>query len=331
MDINEKIFIAGSNGMVGGAIKTLLKKKGYGEPKFGGKLLCPSRKELDLLDFDSIINWFNLNKPSIVILAAAKVGGILANSTKPYDFIFENLRIQTNIIEASRKFGIKKLLFLGSSCIYPKFSEQPIKEEYLLNSELESTNEWYAIAKIAGVKLCEALNLQYGFDVISLMPCNLYGIGDNYNTNTSHVIPALIKKFFTAKEKNHKNVVCWGTGAPLREFLYVDDLAEACIFTLNNWSISKSKLYLGNTSKKVSWLNVGSGSEISIKKLSERICELVGYQGDIVWDNKMPDGTPRKILDNSKIRSLGWQPKIELEEGLKLAIKDFETNLYSKK
>ena len=307
----------------------MLKKRGYGDSRLGGKLLCPSRKELDLLDFESLRNWFSLNQPSIVIIAAAKVGGILANSTKPYDFIFENLRIQTNLIEVSRKFCVKKLLFLGSSCIYPKFSKQPIKEEYLLNSELESTNEWYAIAKIAGVKLCEALNLQYEFDAISLMPCNLYGIGDNYNLNSSHVIPALINKFFTAKKKNHKCVVCWGTGTPLREFLYVNDLAEACIFTLNNWSISKSKLYFGNSSKKMSWLNVGSGKEISIKELSEKIANLVEYEGEIVWDHKMPDGTPRKILDNSKIKSLGWKPNIELDEGLKLVIEDFKTNIYS--
>lgn len=321
--INEKIFIAGSNGMVGGAIKNLLKKKGYGNSKLGGELLCPCRKELNLLDFDSVKKWFNLNKPTILILAAAKVGGILANSTKPYEFIYQNLIIETNIIEASRLIGVKKLLFLGSSCIYPKFSKQPIKEEYLLTSELELTNQWYALAKIAGIKLCEALNLQYGFDAISLMPCNLYGVGDNYDPISSHVIPALINKFYTAKKKNQSKVVCWGTGNPLREFLYVDDLAEACIFALNNFSLTKD-----DSLKKTSWLNVGSGNEISIKRLSEIIAELVGYEGKIDWDHSMPDGTPRKILDSSKINSLGWKPKIKLKKGLNLAIEDYVKNKY---
>ena len=323
MEINERIFIAGSNGMVGGAIKNLLKKKGYCNSKLGGELLCPSRKELDLLNFDEVKKWFYKNKPSIVILAAAKVGGILANSTKPYEFIFENLKIETNVIEASRLHGVKKFLFLGSSCIYPKFSEQPIKEEYLLKSELEKTNEWYAIAKIAGIKLCEALNLQYGFDAISLMPCNLYGINDNYDPNTSHVIPALIQKFYTAKQKKQPEVVCWGTGRPLREFLYVDDLAEACIFALNNFSLKEH-----DALKKTAWLNVGSGNEISIKRLSEIIVELIGYEGKIVWDDTMPDGTPRKILDNTKIFSLGWRPKIELKEGLILTIEDYKKNKF---
>ena len=323
IEINEKIFIAGSNGMVGGAIKNLLKKRGYGNSKLGGELLCPCRKELNLLDFVSVKKWFNLNKPTILILAAAKVGGILANSTKPYEFIYQNLIIETNIIEASRLIGVKKLLFLGSSCIYPKFSEQPIKEEYLLTNELEQTNQWYALAKIAGIKLCEALNLQYGFDAISLMPCNLYGVGDNYDPSSSHVIPALIHKFYTAKKKNQSKVVCWGTGNPLREFLYVDDLAEACIFALNNFSLTKD-----DSIKKTSWLNVGSGNEISIKRLSEIIAELVGYEGKIDWDDNMPDGTPRKILDSSKINSLGWKPKIKLKKGLNLAIEDYVKNKY---
>ena len=323
MELNERIFIAGSNGMVGGAIKNLLNKKGYGNSKFGGILLCPCRKELDLLNFDEVKQWFLKNKPSIVILAAAKVGGILANSTNPYQFIYENLKIETNVIEASRLHGVKKFVFLGSSCIYPKLSEQPIKEEYLLKGELEPTNEWYAIAKIAGIKLCEALNLQYGVDAISLMPCNLYGINDNYDPNTSHVIPALIHKFYTAKQKKQPEVVCWGTGSPLREFLYVDDLAEACIFALNNFSLKED-----DSLKKTVWLNVGSGNEISIKRLSEIIIELIGYEGKVVWDDTMPDGTPRKILDNRRIRSLGWQPKIDLYQGLKLAIDDYKMNFY---
>ena len=212
---------------------------------------------------------------------------------------------------------------MGSSCIYPKFSKQPIKEEYLLTSELEPTNEWYAMAKIAGIKLCEALNLQYGLDTLSLMPCNLYGVGDNYNPLTSHVIPALINKFYSAKHTNKSKVICWGTGSPLREFLYVDDLAEACIFILNHWPYSQV-----NSSERISCLNVGSGSEISIKKLSEIIIEFVGYKGDVFWDNDMPDGTPRKILDTSKMRSLGWEPKIKLREGLKFTIEDYVKNVH---
>ena len=218
INYDEKIFIAGSSGMVGSSIKRTLIKKFYGKNNYKGKLLCPNRNELDLLDFSDVKSWFSLNKPNVVIIAAAKVGGINANYTKPYEFIYENLSIQTNLIEASKKYGVKKLLFLGSSCIYPKISKQPIKEEYLLESSLEPTNQWYAIAKIAGLKLCEALNKQYGLNFISLMPCNLYGVGDNYNLQTSHVIPALINKFFSAKVKNQKKVTCWGTGKPYREF-----------------------------------------------------------------------------------------------------------------
>tara|TARA_B100000212_G_scaffold286961_1_gene227717 strand:+ start:324 stop:1325 length:1002 start_codon:yes stop_codon:yes gene_type:complete len=329
MNYDEKIFIAGASGMVGSAIKRLLIKKGYGDKKYGGEILCPNRFDLDLLNYESVKKWFSSNNPSIVILAAAKVGGILANSSQPYEFIFENLRIETNIIEASRLFGIKKLVFLGSSCIYPKFSRQPIKEEYLLSSELEKTNECYAIAKIAGLKLCEALRVQYDFDSISLMPCNLYGPGDNYNPETSHVIPALINKFYSAKKNRVKKVSCWGTGSPLREFLYVDDLAEACIFILKDWSQSENKLLFEDYMKKNSWLNIGSGHEISIKSLSEMIAEIIGYQDEISWDKRMPDGTPRKILDNTKINSLGWEPKIKLEDGLRMTIEDFEKNIYN--
>ena len=328
MNHNERIFIAGATGMVGSAIKKLLIKKGYGNKKDGGAILSPNRLDLDLLDYEIVKKWFSLNNPSIVIIAAAKVGGILANSTQPYEFIFENLKIETNIIEASRLFGVKKLLFLGSSCIYPKFSRQPIKEEYLLSSELEKTNEWYAIAKIAGVKLCEALRVQYDFNSISLMPCNLYGVGDNYNLETSHVIPALINKFYSAKINRIKKVTCWGTGTPLREFLYVDDLAEACIFILRDWSDAENKLLFDNYMKKISWFNVGSGYEISIKKLSEMIAEIIGYQDEIYWDKSMPNGTPRKILDNTKIKSLGWKPKIKLEDGIRIAIEDFKKNIY---
>ncbi len=326
MNPNEKIFIAGANGMVGSAIKRTLIKEGYGNKEHGGEILSPSRKKLNLLSFNEVEDWFKMNKPSIVIIAAAKVGGILANSTKPYDFIFENLKIQTNIIEISRKSSVKKLLFLGSSCIYPKRSSQPIKEEYLLDSQLEKTNQWYAIAKISGIKLCESLYHQYGINAISLMPCNLFGPGDNYDLSTSHVLPALIKKFQNAKDNKVDKVTCWGTGNPLREFLYVDDLAEACLFALNNWDITNKNAPLNDSSQKLSWLNVGSGKEISIKKLAETISYLTGYEGIIIWDKTKPDGTQRKLLDITKITKLGWTPKVTLKEGIKIAIEDYKNN-----
>ena len=328
MNINEKIFLAGANGMVGSAIKKTLIKKGYGNPNSGGIIFCPTRKEIDLLNYNDLENWYRLNNPSVVIIAAAKVGGILANSEKPYDFIFENLKIEANIIELSRKFRVKKLLFLGSSCIYPKFSKQPIKEEYLLESALEETNQWYAIAKIAGIKLCESSYIQYGINAISLMPCNLFGPGDNYNLSTSHVLPALIRKFQTAKNTNQEKVICWGTGEPLREFLYVDDLAEACIFALNNWDLTHKEAPIDERHKKLTWLNVGSGKEISIKALAEKISNLIGYEGKIIWDKDKPDGTPRKLLDTSRIRSLGWAPKVDLDNGIKLAIEDFNKSIF---
>ena len=328
MNFDEKIFLAGANGMVGSALKKALIKKGYGNQSLGGMIFCPSRKQLDLLNYKVLEDWYKLNKPTIVIIAAAKVGGILANSEKPYDFIFENLKIEANIIELSRKFQVKKLLFLGSSCIYPKFSKQPIKEEYLLESSLEETNQWYAIAKIAGIKLCESLYIQYGVNAISLMPCNLFGPGDNYDLSTSHVLPALIRKFQTAKNTNQDQVICWGTGDPLREFLYVDDLAEACIFALNNWDITSLEAPLDEKQKKLTWLNVGSGKEISIKDLAEKISYLIGYKGKIIWDKDKPDGTPRKLLDTSRIRSLGWEPKVSLENGIKLAIEDFNKKIF---
>ena len=328
MEPNYKVFIAGSNGMVGNAIKKLLLQKVYITNDSKGKIFCPTREDLDLLDYEAVMSWFSIHKPKIVIIAAARVGGILANSTKPYDFISENLRIEINLIEASRKFGIKKIMFLGSSCVYPRLCDQPIKEKYLLDGYLEPTNQWYAIAKIAGIKLCESLKLQYGMDTISLMPCNLYGVGDNYNPNSSHVIPGLISKFHSAKINKHKKVVCWGSGNTLREFLYVDDLAEAIIFILNKWENSKNNSEIKNFFKSTSWLNVGSGIEISIKELAILIAKLIGYEGDIDWDKSIPDGTPRKILDNSKISSLGWKPKIKLEEGLKLAINDFKKSTY---
>ena len=330
MNKSEKIFIAGANGMVGKAIKKILIQKGYGDPTLDGKIYSPRRAELDLMNYSEVEDWFILHKPTIVIIAAAKVGGILANSTKPYDFIFENLKIETNIIEISRKLKVKKLLFLGSSCIYPKLAKQPIKEEYLLDSSLESTNQWYAIAKIAGIKLCESLYIQYGINAISLMPCNLFGPGDNYDLSSSHVLPALIRKFQTAKNNNHEEVICWGTGNPLREFLYVDDLAEACIYALKNWNITDTNAPADELNNKLAWLNVGSGKEISIKDLAEKISRLIDYEGKIIWDIEKPDGTPRKLLDTSRIRSLGWEPKISLKNGIKFAIEDFKKNFHSK-
>ena len=322
IDINEKIFIAGSTGMVGSSIKRILLKR-LSNRKNGSKILCPNRKELDLLNYENVNKWFKENKPSIVIIAAAKVGGILANSTMPYEFLLENIKIQINIIENSWKYGAKKVLFLGSSCIYPKFSQQPIKEEYLLDSKLEDTNQWYAIAKITGIKLCESLVNQYSFDAISLMPSNLYGIGDNYNLSTSHVLPAFINRFQNAKDNNLKQVTCWGTGNALREFLYVDDLAEACIYSLEKWSTLNENAPLDEDNKKLYWLNVGSGEEISIRNLAEKIANVIGYKGEINWDKTKPDGTPRKILDSSRLNKIGWSPKINLDEGLKITIAEY--------
>ncbi len=327
MNLNEKIFLAGGQGMVGNAIKKILTKNGYGNPSLGGIIFAPTRKQLDLLNYDALEDWYKLNKPTVVIIAAAKVGGIVANSEKPYDFIFENLKIETNIIELSRKFDVKKLLFLGSSCIYPRLSKQPIKEEYLLDGPLEPTNQWYALSKISGIKLCESLYIQYGLNAISLMPCNLFGPGDNYDLRNSHVVPALIRKFESAKINNKREVICWGTGEPLREFLYVDDLAEACIFALKNWDITSKDAPIDSSLNKLAWLNVGSGKEISIKDLAAKISHLIGYEGKIIWDREKPDGTPRKLLDTSRIRSLGWEPKISLDNGIKLAIEDFKKNI----
>ncbi len=323
MNFDEKIFLAGGHGMVGSAIKKTLINKGFGNINLGGTIFSPTRDQLNLLNYKDLEEWFQLNRPTVVIIAAARVGGIFANSEKPYDFIFENLKIQTNIIELSRKFAVKKILFLGSSCIYPKLSKQPIIEEYLLESSLEETNQWYAIAKIAGIKLCESLYYQHGINAISLMPCNLFGPGDNYDLSTSHVLPALIRKFQTAKNNNQGQVKCWGTGNPLREFLYVDDLADACIFALKNWDITSKNAPLDSSQKKLCWLNVGSGKEISIRDLAEKISDLVQYEGEIIWDKDKPDGTPRKLLDSKRIRSLGWEPKVSLENGIKFAIEDF--------
>ena len=285
--------------------------------------MAPSRKELDLSDFTSVSAWFKKNKPDVVILAAAKVGGIYANNTYPVDFLLENLKIQNNVIESAWKNDSKRLLFLGSSCIYPKFAEQPIKEEELLKSPLEETNEWYALAKISGLKICQALMNQYGFDAISLMPTNLYGPNDNYDPQNSHVMPGLISKFINAKKKSLDSVTCWGTGQPLREFMHVDDLASAIIFCLEYWCPNDLNAPLDDNGIPLTFLNVGTGSDISIKDLSLLIAEISGFNGKILWDTNKPDGTPKKLLNSNKIKSLGWAPSIQLEEGLKDTIEKF--------
>ncbi len=327
--LNEKIFIAGSNGMVGRAIKKSLLKSGYGLNKNNGLLLTPSRKELDLLKFNEVEDWFIKNKPSIVILAAAKVGGIQANNSMPADFILENLKIQTNVIENSWKANVKRFLFLGSSCIYPKFAQQPIKEDSLLESQLETTNQWYAIAKIAGLKLCEALRNQHKFDAISLMPTNLYGPGDNYHPENSHVMAALISKFSKAALNSKSFVECWGSGTPLREFLHVEDLADAVVYCLENWQPDREDSPKDIFGNPLNHLNVGTGKDISIKQLAEKISKLSGFEGEIIWDKSKPDGTPKKQLDISQISKLGWLPKISLEDGIRETLLNYK-NTHSK-
>ena len=316
----DKIFIAGSSGMVGSAIKRKLLSYDFGIKNNNSNILSPAKKELNLLDSLSVRNFFELEKPKIVILAAAKVGGIYANSHYPADFLLENLKIQTNVIESAWTQGVKRLIFLGSSCIYPKFSAQPIKEESLLKSELEKTNEPYAIAKIAGLKLCESLRTQYGFDAISLMPTNLYGPNDNYHPQNSHVIAALIRKFLIAKKNNISSVECWGTGSAYREFMHVDDLADAIIFCIENWHPADKNSPKDSSGNQLNHLNVGTGKDISIKELSIKIAKLTEYKGKIIWDKSKPDGTPKKVLDVTRINNLGWHAKIDLMTGLSRTI-----------
>ncbi len=304
MEKDDKIFIAGSRGLVGSAIVRNLTKKGY------IKLLTPSHAELDMLDPHSVAAWFKKNKPDYVFLAAAKVGGILANSTYPADFIFQNLVIQTNIIHQSHIHKVKKLLFLGSSCIYPKNCPQPMKEEYLMTGPLEPTNSPYAVAKIAGIEMCWSYNRQYRTKFIPVMPTNLYGPNDNFDLETSHVMPALIRKFYEAKINNKKTVTVWGTGTPRREFLHVDDLADACVFVMEN---AFFKEYYKNTPL----LNIGTGKDISIKELAGLIRSIIGFKGDIIFDKSKPDGTPIKLLDVSKINQLNWFATTSLEDGIK--------------
>ena len=307
MEKNSKIYVAGHRGLVGSAIVRELKKKGY------TNVIGKTHKELDLMDSVAVENFFKEEKPEYVFLAAAKVGGIYANSTYPADFIYENLQIQNNVIGNAHKYGVKKLMFLGSSCIYPKMCPQPIKEEYLLSGYLEETNEAYALAKISGLKMCQYFNKQYGTNFISVMPTNLYGPYDNFHPENSHVMPALIRRFHEAKLNGAKEVVVWGSGTPLREFLYSEDMADACIYLMEN--------YEGND-----FFNIGTGKEISIKGLAELVKEVVGFEGEIVWDSSKPDGTPRKLLDVSRLESQGWKYKIELKDGVKEAYKWFLEN-----
>ena len=307
MNKSTKIYIAGHLGMVGSAIWRNLFSKGY------SNLIARHLDELDLRNQSDVNKFFQSEKPEVVIDAAAIVGGIMANNNFPYRFIMENMQIQNNLIDASFKNNVEKFIFLGSSCIYPKMASQPLQEDYLLTGPLEPTNEWYAIAKISGVKACEAIRKQYGKDFVSLMPTNMYGPFDNFDLESSHVLPAMIRKFHEAKENNHAPVTLWGTGTPKREFLYVDDMADAVSFALEN--VLPEHLY-----------NVGSGNDISINNLAEIIQTQIGHQGEIIWDNSKPDGTPRKWMDSSKMNKLGWFPKQSLENGISAAYKWFVEN-----
>jgi len=298
MDRNTKIYIAGHNGMVGSAIWRTLTEKGF------NNLIGISSKELDLKNQQAVRDFIAKENPDVIIDAAARVGGILANNDFPYQFIMENMQIQNNLIDSALQNGVEKFIFLGSSCIYPKLAPQPLKEEYLLTDTLEPTNEWYAIAKITGVKTCQAIRNQFGKDYVSLMPTNLYGTYDNFDLNTSHVLPAMIRKFHEAKQNDHAPVTLWGSGTPMREFLFVDDMAKAVVFALEN----KLPDYL---------YNIGTGEDLTIKELAEIIQEITGHQGEIIWDSTKPDGTPRKLMDISKMHELGWKHQVDLKEGIR--------------
>jgi GDP-L-fucose synthase len=312
----DRIFVAGHRGMAGSAILRRLRAAGYGAG--GGALLQAGHAELNLADPLATQAWFERQRPDVVILAAAKVGGILANASYPADFLLQNLKIQNHVIENAWRYGCRRLLFLGSSCIYPKFAAQPIREEALLTGSLEPTNEWYAIAKIAGIQLCRALRRQHGFDAISLMPTNLYGPGDNYHPTNSHVLPALIRRFHQARCDGAAVVDCWGTGTPRREFLHVDDLADAALFCLERWQPGPEELQ---------HLNVGTGSDVTIRQAAEAVAAAVGYRGEIRWDHDKPDGTPRKQLDVSRLAALGWRARIPLEQGLAATVADYVGSL----
>ena len=304
MEKDSKIYIAGHRGMVGSAIHRKLQEKGF------NNFVLRTSKELDLRNQQAVANFFQTEKPEYVFLAAAKVGGIIANNTYRADFLYENLAIQNNVIHSAYENKVTKLMFLGSSCIYPKLAPQPLKEDYLLSGFLEETNEPYAIAKIAGIKLCEAYRKQYDCDFISVMPTNLYGPNDNYDLQNSHVLPAMIRKFHEAKISDNQEVNLWGTGSPMREFLHADDLAEACVYLMENYS-------------EPDFINVGTGKDVTIKELAETVKEIVGFEGNLHWDTTKPDGTPRKLMDVSRLHAQGWKHKIELKEGIALAYQDF--------
>ena len=308
MEQTDKIFIAGHRGLVGSAIQRNLHKKGF------NNIVTRGREQMDLCDQSAVFRFLQDERPDYVVVAAAKVGGIHANNTYRAEFIYSNLMVQSNLIHGSYLAGVKRLLFLGSSCVYPRDCPQPMKEEHLLTGPLEKTNEPYAIAKIAGIRMCDAYNDQYGTDYVSVMPTNLYGINDNFDLDTSHVIPALIRKFHEAKVSSAESVVVWGSGKPLREFMYVDDLADACVFILQKQGLRDM-------------VNIGTGQEVSIRELAELVGEAVGFEGELVFDADKPDGTPRKLLDCSRLQALGWKPKIQLREGLQLAYQGFLAHL----
>jgi len=310
METHAKIYIAGHRGMVGSAIHRALEARGY------RNILTRRSSELDLRNQAEVEKFFREEKPDYVFLAAAKVGGIHANNVYRADFIYENLMIQNNVIHQSFVNGVKKLLFLGSSCIYPKLAPQPLREEYLLTGLLEHTNEPYAIAKIAGIKMCESYRIQYGCDFISVMPTNLYGPNDNYDLNNSHVLPALLRKFHEAKQEGSKEVVVWGSGSPKREFLHADDLADACLYLMDHYS-------------DAGLINIGTGEDLSIRELAEMIARITGFDGKIVWDSSKPDGTPRKLMDVSKLHRQGWHHKIELEEGIRMVYEPFRNSVFA--
>lgn len=301
---DARIYVAGHRGLAGSAIWRELERQGF------TNIIGRTHAELDLLDTAAVTRFYEEVKPEYVFIAAARVGGIKFNNEYPAWFLYENLQIQNNLIHGAYKAGVKKLMFLGSSCIYPKHAPQPMKEEHLLTGPLEPTNEWYAVAKIAGLKMCAAYRRQYGCDFISVMPTNLYGPNDNYDPEKSHVLPALIRRFHEAKEKQLPSVSCWGSGTPFREFLYGDDLGRACVFLMENYS-------------EENFINVGSGSEISIKQLTELVAKVIGYKGEIQWDTTKPDGAPRKLMDGSRLFALGWKPTVQMEEGIALAYQDF--------
>lgn len=308
MNKSDKIYVAGHRGLVGSAIVRSLEAKGY------QNVIGRTHKELDLLSQQAVRDFFEAERPDVVVLAAAKVGGINANNTAPADFVYDNLQIQCNVIKCCHDYNVKKLLFLGSTCIYPKMAPQPIPEDALLTGPLEETNEAYAIAKISGLEMCRFFKKQYGDDFISCMPTNLYGPYDNYDLSGSHVMPAMIRKFHDAKQNQDPSIELWGTGTPLREFLYVDDMADACVFLLEHYSGEQH-------------VNIGTGKEVTIKELAEIVKHVVGYTGEIVWNNDMPDGTPRKLTDVTKLHNLGWTHQVELEEGVQLAYDWFKENV----